>query len=299
MRWAVSRPSRLQKFWIYLFLHITIVRVANAFPKEGSQAWCGPGGKPTDWLIIVDHDETPYRMWWMSSWDNSRSPEFLCLTPQGPDEPSTLGCYCEDFGADLICPDRPGWFDWNKAIQDYCQGHCRCPGNKKPLDDPRPPVRVPALDNIEWVITQREPIQNKEKIKGRGKKKNRPGRKPNHPPNAKSKPMQLSACPDVRCKGFYDCALAGALPGCVGLSCVVEEVSRRVYQPWGTCSSITASRSLGLNSWVGRRDVREMTCACNSTYLSHGCCGAHEGFVWEEPEAKLGEIGEFEYSGAA
>ena len=126
MRWAVSRPSRLQKFWIYLFLHITIVRVANAFPKEGSQAWCGPGGKPTDWLIIVDHDETPYRMWWMSSWDNSRSPEFLCLTPQGPDEPSTLGCYCEDFGADLICPDRPGWFDWNKAIQDYCQGHCRC-----------------------------------------------------------------------------------------------------------------------------------------------------------------------------
>lgn len=39
----------------------------------------------------------------------------------------------------------------------------------------------------------------------------------------------------------------------------------------------------------GKRDL-ELPCPCNSTYVSHGCCAAAKGLVWEPAEAKLGEL---------
>ena len=39
----------------------------------------------------------------------------------------------------------------------------------------------------------------------------------------------------------------------------------------------------------GKRHETE-PCACNTTYVSHGCCDSEDGRVWEAPEAKLGEL---------
>ncbi|KAI9757588.1 MAG: hypothetical protein M4579_003400 [Chaenotheca gracillima] len=44
-----------------------------------------------------------------------------------------------------------------------------------------------------------------------------------------------------------------------------------------------------LISLGGKRD-EGFPCPCNSTYVSHACCGATDGLVWEGPQAKLGEL---------
>ena len=39
----------------------------------------------------------------------------------------------------------------------------------------------------------------------------------------------------------------------------------------------------------GKRDVG-LPCPCNSTYISHGCCGAKNGLLWEPAEMNLGKL---------
>ncbi len=41
--------------------------------------------------------------------------------------------------------------------------------------------------------------------------------------------------------------------------------------------------------YAGKRDVA-LPCPCNSTYISHGCCGAKDGLVWESAGSNLGRL---------
>ena len=46
----------------------------------------------------------------------------------------------------------------------------------------------------------------------------------------------------------------------------------------------------GKNNWNGgKRDV-VLPCPCNSTYISHSCCGAKGGLVWEPAGFNLGKL---------
>jgi hypothetical protein len=78
------------------------------------------------------------------------------------------------------------------------------------------------------------------------------------------------------CTSFSDCTEYEQVPGCDGLVCQPTEASAGAYFAIGSC--------VGL----GRKRDTSMACSCNSTYVSHSCCGSRNGLVWEDPELKLG-----------
>lgn len=55
------------------------------------------------------------------------------------------------------------------------------------------------------------------------------------------------------------------------------------------CLRTIASGGQDSKEYVGKRD-EELPCPCNSTYISHGCCSAKDGLVWEPAEFYLGGL---------
>lgn len=63
------------------------------------------------------------------------------------------------------------------------------------------------------------------------------------------------------------------------------------YQPGsGTVAFIAACMVTLGSGGNGKRDEALLPCPCNSTYVSHGCCDAIDGVVWEPPELRLGSL---------
>ena len=54
-------------------------------------------------------------------------------------------------------------------------------------------------------------------------------------------------------------------------------------------SASTSSLNGKNNGIGGKRDV-EFPCPCNTTYISHSCCGANDGLVWEPVGFNLGKL---------
>ena len=81
------------------------------------------------------------------------------------------------------------------------------------------------------------------------------------------------------CTGSGGCGDASS-KGCM---CLTQSEQ---YQPGeGTVAFVAACVvSLGGKRQEGR------PCPCNGTYVSHACCGARDGLVWEGEEFKLGEL---------
>jgi hypothetical protein len=60
-------------------------------------------------------------------------------------------------------------------------------------------------------------------------------------------------------------------------------------------TSFAISRCMRKHSRLNGRteenqDMLNWPCACNNTYVSHGCCGVADGLVWEAPHLWLGEL---------
>ena len=70
-------------------------------------------------------------------------------------------------------------------------------------------------------------------------------------------------------------------------SCTCRTQSSQ-YQPGSGLVAFAAACLIDMATG-GKRD-EDWPCPCNSTYVSHGCCGVENGLVWEATENKLGEL---------
>ena len=86
-----------------------------------------------------------------------------------------------------------------------------------------------------------------------------------------------------------DCSYTG--------QCIVDPASmkQRVLGSLGHVATFLASQCRLKHTRPGRlggRNVEETTnawpCACNGTYVSHGCCTTLDGIIWEEPRLQIG-----------
>ncbi|KAI9889199.1 MAG: hypothetical protein M1814_005715 [Vezdaea aestivalis] len=105
------------------------------------------------------------------------------------------------------------------------------------------------------------------------------------------------------CTGYQGpeaCAGKRHYPGCEKAYCRVKNRIKGIFFSIGVCTlPIRGSRPVdgtpGFSSVIEpenpRRSVDEVSgCACNATYVSELCCGSADGFVWELPEMKLGQL---------
>ena len=60
------------------------------------------------------------------------------------------------------------------------------------------------------------------------------------------------------------------------------------YQPGSGLVAYAAACLIDMAT--GGKREEEWPCPCNSSYVSHGCCEARDGLVWEVSEYKLGEL---------
>lgn len=89
----------------------------------------------------------------------------------------------------------------------------------------------------------------------------------------------------IPCRDHASCANAGKRGGCADdLICQVESTASAVFSTEGTCTSASTLQP----GW--KRDLDDMACPCNSTYVSKACCGIENGLVHEPTSAKLGEL---------
>ena len=78
----------------------------------------------------------------------------------------------------------------------------------------------------------------------------------------------------------------------VGANCSAAcecRVSSSTYNPATNQLLYAAACTLPF-SLSGKRAEEALPCPCNSSYVSHSCCGAYNGVVWEPREMKLGEL---------
>jgi hypothetical protein len=77
----------------------------------------------------------------------------------------------------------------------------------------------------------------------------------------------------------------GSLSGCACRASLRVDGQRGKATAW--CGAIPLFLP---DSLLGKRgDILE-SCACNASYVSHGCCGSLDGIVWEGAEAWLGGL---------
>ncbi|KAI9726094.1 MAG: hypothetical protein M1828_002102 [Chrysothrix sp. TS-e1954] len=74
---------------------------------------------------------------------------------------------------------------------------------------------------------------------------------------------------------------------CPGHNCLCQVKSAK-YEPGAGLVEYLAACTL----YVSGKKAREESppCPCNETYVSHACCDARQGMVWEAPHLKLGEL---------
>lgn len=83
------------------------------------------------------------------------------------------------------------------------------------------------------------------------------------------------------------CSASCALNSDCSTNCACKPQSQ-VYEPGSGIIyfNLACASSLG-----GRkRDSDSFPCVCNGTYVSHACCDAHDGMVWESEDMKLGQV---------
>ncbi len=72
-----------------------------------------------------------------------------------------------------------------------------------------------------------------------------------------------------------------------GSNCTCRAQSSQ-YQPGPGTGAFVAACLIDMAT--GGKREEDLPCPCNSTYVSHGCCGSKDGSIWEAPEYKLGEL---------
>ena len=102
---------------------------------------------------------------------------------------------------------------------------------------------------------------------------------------AQGQPAVQNQCGNT-CKTGNDCQNPAAAKG--NSSCTCRTQSSQ-FQPGAGTVAFVAACLINMASPGGKRD-EEWPCPCNGSYVSHGCCGASGGMVWEAVEFKLGEL---------
>ena len=109
--------------------------------------------------------------------------------------------------------------------------------------------------------------------------------------NTPSDPIVHTQCGN-NCTSNNDCTAPASPTGTGGAAekgsnCTCRAQSSQ-YQPGsGTVAYVAACL---IDMATGGKREEHLPCPCNSTYVSHGCCGSKDGWVWEAPEQKLGEL---------
>ncbi|KAI9892118.1 MAG: hypothetical protein M1814_001824 [Vezdaea aestivalis] len=93
-------------------------------------------------------------------------------------------------------------------------------------------------------------------------------------------PSKDNTCGRGKCRGMSDQVCGGVVGKCLCGAQLIMGLGTGVGKYRGVCRGM----------FVGLGGRAEMPCACNSTYVSGGCCGASDGMVWERPEARLGVL---------
>ena len=99
-------------------------------------------------------------------------------------------------------------------------------------------------------------------------------------------------CGIQECHSNLDCAGMS----CGRTICGAVPMAPGAYEHSGACllvsqPSIFEASSLSSLSSLGGRSVEgDGACACNSTYVSNQCCWADDGLVWEDADAKMGQL---------
>ena len=92
------------------------------------------------------------------------------------------------------------------------------------------------------------------------------------------------------CTSNDDCEAPASSAGVGGIAekgsnCTCRAQSSQ-YQPGpGTVAFVAACL---IDMATGGKREESLPCPCNSTYVSHGCCGAKNGWISEAPAYKLG-----------
>ena len=104
-----------------------------------------------------------------------------------------------------------------------------------------------------------------------------------------------------RCTGPRNCIERQKSCAHIATVCRVQETANGIFSSSGLCvpPTMSISRASAYKGLVPREDSEKTavvfeSCACNRTYVSHACCESSDGFVWEERQAKLGEMMEAE-----
>ena len=87
------------------------------------------------------------------------------------------------------------------------------------------------------------------------------------------------------CTSVADCSVPSGGSGTC--SCLAHTSQ---YQPGSGTVAFIAACLVTLGSGGGKKRDEMPPCPCNSTYVSHGCCAAPSGLVWEPPDSKLGQL---------
>ncbi len=227
----------------------------------------------------------------------------LCSSAHGARQ--NVGCFCSSSTSEVHCDpglaERGLWMsdwtpenettihqfeedgiDWNELFMpDLCKHGCQC---KDPDDASRwfeedfqgagRDVGVNGL--VQRPQPSRRPVINDDATFGAGSYIGTA----QHPANGIGWQNQCGA----NCTSARDCTA----PAAGNSTCTCQAYSSR-YIPGSGTVAFAAACLVTLASGGGKRGEM-LPCPCNTTYVSHGCCGVLDGLVWEPPEADLGRI---------
>jgi hypothetical protein len=194
------------------------------------------------------------------TWDPLTSPNLLCRGAPDPYYGPALRCRCSgnrvirctSFGL----PVRPS----DHFYARFCHETCWCPrSSNKPKTNNR-------MANVDL---------------GRGDRLAR-GAFPARSRATSKSGGEIGTC-RPECSGQDTCSFMKENVGCPETACRVPPSLDNSHYELGRCLSVA--------SLIGKRDVEsDWACACNSSYVSAGCCKSSDGLLWEKPGARLGEM---------
>ena len=200
----------------------------------------------------------------------------LCSATNGASK--NLGCLCPSSNAVLQCHEQIAdpvlWSALDPDVEDetladFCKSACWCSPTRQ--EQTKPP-------NAKAQQQQNGP-QGSGGSNAPANKQANSGSSTDISTDTSNPPPPQGQC-GTQCKTNTDCSVKGADAGCM---CLTQSEH---YQPGkGTVAFLAAC----IVSLGGKRDEGR-PCPCNGTYVSHGCCGARNGLVWEAKEFKLGEL---------
>ena len=121
-------------------------------------------------------------------------------------------------------------------------------------------------------------------------------------PNAQADPLdfQTGSCSNLDCDHHSDCISMSTEFCPLRSACVVDPSSRTsmvngaldevFYYAAALCVRQHSRARLPGRGLESAPESDNWPCACNTTYISHGCCDAQDGMIWEAPHLMLGEL---------